>query len=146
MTLQDTARTDEDPGERRPINSVLEAVSFRISRLAAINERAGGHVFRSAFGISLNEWRILGITAALQPVTFGAIRAMLVMDKGQLSRVVKALIERKLIESRSASGDARQIELSLTEAGQALHAQAIEFTVERNAVMGSVLSDEEWQL
>lgn len=128
----------------RPIETLLDALSFRISRLAAINERAGGHHFKSEFDLSLSEWRILGVTAAKQGVAFSELRDILLLDKGQLSRTIKSLSKRGLVETRKSESDARQIELSITAEGQALHDRALGFTVERNAVMGAVLTDAEW--
>lgn len=129
--------------EVEPLRSLLDALSFRIARLAAINERMAGQIFRSEFGISLNEWRVIGITGALQPVTFSAVRELLYFDKGQLSRVIRSLSDRGLIISETSPSDARQIELRLSEDGEAIHREALEFTAKRNAIMADVLTTEE---
>lgn len=144
MTSLKTEKPEPEKAMYRPIATLMDALSFRISRLAAINERAGGHHFKSEFDLSLSEWRILGVTAAKQGVAFSELRDILLLDKGQLSRTIKSLSARGLIQTRKSRSDARQIDLSITETGQALHERAIGFTVERNAVMGAVLTDAEW--
>jgi DNA-binding MarR family transcriptional regulator len=138
---RENARPHKAP--HRPIATILDALSFRISRMAAINERAGGHFFKSEFDLSLSEWRILGVTAAMHPLTFSTLRDILLIDKGQLSRTIKSLSVRGLIETRKSETDARQIDLLITDAGQTLHETVLRFTVERNAEMGAALSDGE---
>lgn len=126
-----------------PIRTLLDALSFRLARLVALNQAAGSLHFRNAHGLSLNEWRVLGLVNALSPVTPGAIRRKLLMDKGQLSRTIKGLTDRGLLEPRPASRDARSVELRLTEAGQALHDEVLVFTAERNEAVVEPLTREE---
>lgn len=122
------------------ITALSEALSFRISRLAAINERNGSQYFRSQFDLSLCEWRVLGLVAQGDPATTRSARATLLMDRGLLSRVVKGLTKRKLITSKTAPDDKRQSLLFLTPQGWDLYERCIAFTKERNAVMTSVLT------
>lgn len=143
MTLAGYHTPPAENVEIEPLQSLLDALSFRIARLAAINERMAGQIFRSEFGISLNDWRVIGITGALQPVTFSAVRELLYFDKGQLSRVIRSLSDRNLIVSNTSSSDARQIELRLTEAGETVHREALRFTAKRNAIMTSVFTADE---
>jgi len=126
-----------------PIHSILDAIAFRLARLAAVNERAGTVRFRSAYGISLNEWRVLGLAHALAPATVSAIRKVLLMDKGQLSRTVRQLSDAGLIETRPARNDSRSVEVTLTEAGQGLHNRILEFSRERNEAVVETLTPEE---
>lgn len=137
MRDKDTGISD---GVHPPIRSIRDALSFRIARMAAINERAGGIYFQTELGLRLNEWRVLGLVAASGTAAFSDIRDQLLIDKGQLSRVVRTLVDRGLLESRPSESDARQITLALTADGRALHDRAIGFTAERNDSMVSVLS------
>lgn len=122
-----------------PIGKLTDALSFRIARLAAVNDRAGSAHFREAHGLRLSEWRVLGLTQELQPVDFDRLRRMLVMDKGQLSRTVKALVDRRLIVTVASDTDARKVELRTTPAGADLHDRVLAFTQERNeAMVGSL--------
>lgn len=144
----DNAKTENRVPEGRqpvhpPITSLMDALSFRIARLAAVNERTGNALFRERFGLKLPEWRVLGMTHAMQPVPFNQLYRYLVMDKGQLSRTVKALTERGLIEILPSDLDARQIQLCTTEAGRDLHDRALTYTRERNEVTVEPLTPEE---
>jgi len=128
-----------------PIGTILDALTFRLARLAAVNHHTGSARFREAFGLSLNEWRVMGVVNALSPVTFGRIRDVLLMDKGQLSRVVKQLTARGVLRSTPTPKDARAVELSLTEVGSELHDEVLKITALRNEVVVETLTREECQ-
>ncbi|MBR9864809.1 MAG: MarR family transcriptional regulator [Rhodobacteraceae bacterium] len=129
--------------EETQIENLSEALSFRIARLAAINERNGVHYFRKHLGVNLSEWRVIGLVAESEPMLTSTLREILVMDHGLLSRVVKELVARDLLTSGPCEADKRQTELSLTPEGRRLHAQCIAFTIQRNTAMASVLSPKE---
>lgn len=143
--MTDTLKMTPRPaaGAPRPLSALPEALSFRISRLAAISERAGGQYFKREYDLTLVEWRILGLTATDGMIPFAALRDTLLLDKGQLSRTIKALVARGLIETRKAQSDSRQIDLHITAAGQKLNDSALRFTSQRNAVMAGVLSQDD---
>nr|WP_325249980.1 MarR family winged helix-turn-helix transcriptional regulator [Amylibacter sp.] len=125
------------------IERLSQAMSFRISRLAAINERAGTHRFKNEFGLSLSEWRVIGLVAESSPATTSKIRKMLLLDRGLLSRTVKELCSRNLLITEPSPKDRRQTLLFLTDEGRALHQACIKFTDERNRSMASVLTAKE---
>ncbi|UYV39217.1 MarR family transcriptional regulator [Rhodobacteraceae bacterium D3-12] len=125
------------------IRHLTDAMSFRVSRFASINEYLGSKHFRREFGVSLSEWRVLGLVAEGNPATTRALRDTLLMDRGLLSRVVKALRSRGLVRSQVCASDKRQAELFLTDEGRALHRACIAFTDNRNKAMASALTAEE---
>lgn len=125
------------------IKAITDALSFKVARLNAINERAGGYWFKLKHDVTLNQWRILGLVSALGTVPSRAVREKLYMDKGQFSRVVNQLVDRGLIRASPLASNASALALELTDAGRQLHCSLIRFTAERNAVTASVLSPEE---
>ncbi|MFE7405467.1 MarR family winged helix-turn-helix transcriptional regulator [Isoptericola sp. NPDC057559] len=58
------------------------------------------------------------------PTTVTGLSARLLLDPGTLSPLLKRLERQGLLERRRASGDARVVELHLTDAGRALRARA----------------------
>ena len=124
-------------------SDITELLSFRLARFVAINDRNGQDWTMSYFGLRLNEWRVLGLINAARPIKFRDISERLLMDKGQLSRIVKSLAGRGYITSYVAQGDARSIELSITETGRELHGRMFPFAKSRNNVVVEVLSDRE---
>ncbi|MGX1096127.1 MarR family winged helix-turn-helix transcriptional regulator [Amorphus sp. MBR-141] len=110
------------PGGKHPeIADIRDLVAFRVAMLAAANDRVGQSWMKAEHGVSLREWRVLGIIAALEPVKFGDVVHELQLDKGQLSRLVKALVDRRFVQNRVDTGDQRVSRLSLTPAGRDLH-------------------------
>ena len=126
-----------------PIQKLRQALSFRVARLAALNERAGSFHFQAAFNLRLNEWRVLGLTVPEGKILFSELREILWIDKGQLSRVVKSLVDAGLIETSAAQKDARQLELTATEKGKRVHDEALRFTQGRNEAVVETLTPEE---
>lgn len=108
-------------GNHPEISDIRDLLAFRVAMLAAANDRVGQSWLKAEHGVSLREWRVLGIIAALEPVKFGDVVHGLQLDKGQLSRLVKALVDRGFVGSQGDAGDQRISRLSLTPAGRDLH-------------------------
>ena len=126
-----------------PILQITDALTFKVARLAALNERAGALHFKSRHEMTVVQWRILGLTAAMGPVASREVRDILFMDKGQFSRVVKQLCERGLLRTAPSPENASAVDLHITEKGQAMHDVLIRFTAERNESVVSVLTPDE---
>lgn len=141
--MSEQSKSDAGTGKHPKIETIEDALTFRIARFAAINAYDGGHLFRAAFQLTMNEVRLLGLIGAHQPVTFAWIAKRLYMDKGQLSRLVRAIQERGLIGSAPNAEDARQLNLSLTEAGTALHERLINTLQSANEEVVDPLSERE---
>lgn len=115
-------------------------LTFRLARLVAVNERSGNRWTRSEFGLSLNEWRVLGLTNAMEPVRTGRIGRLLLMDKGQLSRIVHKLADDGLIRTRPSEEDARSVDLEMTDKGRKLHDHTLARAAARNDVVVETLT------
>ena len=126
-----------------PAEGITDLLTFRLARLVAVNSKAGNQWMKSNFGISLNDWRVLGLVHQYAPVRIGAISEILLIDKGQLSRVVKKLHQRGFLESAAASDDARSTKLSLTKMGHEVHDKTLEFAKQRNNLVVGSLSRSE---
>ena len=129
-----------------PIKQLDQALSFRIAKLAALNERSGSYYFQNAYGLRLNEWRVLGTLAPHKKMSFSQMFEALWIDKGQLSRTIKGMAQRGLLHTQAAEKDARQIDLHITPKGHALHDEVLGFTLERNEAMVGDLSPDECAL
>lgn len=133
-------KLQETQGAHPPIDAITDALSFRIARFNLLNERLGAAQFVKRFGITLNEWRVIGLAASMEKPSVSQIRAVMLIDKGQLSRVVAGLTERGLIVTNPSAEDKRVICVGLTDDGEALHAQAIANLKDRNEKTVACLS------
>ena len=134
---------DEATSIHPPINNITDALTFQMSTLVAESSVAGGAIMREQFGLSLNEWRVIGLTYALEPATIAKIRKILHMDRGQLSRVVVALTGRDLLSTRPSETDLRSVELSLTPKAAKLHDAVLASVRESNEIVVSALTPSE---
>ncbi len=149
MELQSRSSEPSDEGDldrvHPPIRAIADTLTFRLVRLVAVNDRAGNRWAHREFGLSLNEWRVLGLTHTLEPVRTGRIARLLLMDKGQQSRVVRQLVDKGLIDARQSETDARSVELTTTKSGQELHDRMLAYAAARNEVVVGTLTREECQ-
>lgn len=132
----------DDPDQRLhpDITNIEGMLTFKIARFAAINAHDGTAIFRKAFDLTLNEWRVLGLVAAHAPLGLQELADLVLMDKGQLSRTVQALVKRGKLVSRVCPVDARKVKLTLTATGTTWHAKALTFARDRNDEVLACLS------
>lgn len=125
------------------VSSIMDVVTFRMARLVAINTRAGQHWSERLFDLSLNEWWLLAATHAHKSIRAGDMAELLVMDKSQLSRLIRALVDKKLIRSTQDPDDARATILDVTSRGHLLHERVLAEVLRRNENVLAPLSPEE---
>ena len=93
----------------------LSVASNRVSDLIASS-------YRSLFGLSVAEWRLVTILADQGQATQAELATATQMDKLTVSRAAIALTERGLVERGDHPGDKRSRLLTLTGTGRALYA------------------------
>ncbi|MFN7398820.1 MAG: MarR family winged helix-turn-helix transcriptional regulator [Sandaracinobacter sp.] len=99
-----------------------EFLPYRLSITSnAVSDRVAG-VYQARFGLKVPEWRVLAVVAEQDTATQAALVAATQMDKMTVSRAATALVARGLL-ARAAAEDRRTLELRLTAAGEALHAE-----------------------
>lgn len=106
-----------------------------MSRLAGLSDRSGHAHLIETFGVTLGEWRILGVIAADAPITMADLGKRMLLDKGQLSRTVARLSARGWVQSARAPANKRTVVLRLTGEGQREHRRILAFAQERNRMM-----------
>ena len=122
---------------------IRDLVSYRLARLAGLNDRSGHVHLTETFGLTLGEWRVLGSIAAHAPVTLAGLSRAMLVDKGQLSRMAAALIERGWVRDTPSKTDRRTATLALTAAGKREHDRILAFATDRNRAVLSVLEPAE---
>lgn len=122
------------------LSVATNAVSSRIAR-----------TYRKRFDLKVHEWRVIAILAEADRLTPQALTSRTRMDKINVSRSAKALIERGLVVAEPNGEDGRSHFLALTGAGRELYAaiapEALameayllaEFTSEERAVFDALL-------
>jgi len=117
----------------------LALASHRVSRMV-------GRAYRARFGLSIPEWRVIAILGEDREATAQGLGDAAGLDKVSVSRAVRALVDRGLVEKRPHGRDRRSSLLRLTADGEAVYADVAPAALEAEAALLAGLSDEEAQV
>ena len=106
-------------------------VTIRMIRLFILLRRGGILAQRRRFDLSEVEWRVMTELAETAPLSLNGLAEALLLDRGQLSRAVKAMVDRGLL-TRERKPGGPEIEIGLSAAGRALHGEMVGWVVERD--------------
>lgn len=122
---------------------ITDLLSSRLHNLAGLSAASASLRVQRKFGLTLLEWRSIGMLGAHAPLSLKELARRAALDKSYASRTVSGLIERGLIVSERSDTDARAVLLSLTKAGDALYRKVIVDANARNERLLSPLSAEQ---
>ena len=97
--------------------------------------------YTDQFGLTMPEWRVLSVLAEARELPFGELVIRSATDKGQLSRTLKTMQERGLLEMRSEA--AKKVTCVATDAGLALYRQVMPVARRRQAAFIRQLDPQE---
>ncbi len=118
-------------------------VTFRIMRVQNRLNAQAAALLRKYTDLSLTEWRIMSILHLTGPTTASNISRVVEMDKGQISRGLKPLIGRGLIQKSDHAQDNRQTILALTDLGTTTVVENQKIMRKRQERLTRDMSDEE---
>ncbi len=99
--------------------------------------------YRTRFGLSVPEWRMMAVLGDSGPLTQRELTGMTLMDKVAVNRACKMLESRSLISRRPNTLDGRSHLLELTESGRDMHGHIMPLAVGMEQRLFSVLSADE---
>jgi DNA-binding MarR family transcriptional regulator len=79
--------------------------------------------YTEQFGLTMPEWRVLSVLAEARELPFAELVLRSATDKGQLSRTLRAMQERGLVELRNEA--AKKVTCVVTKAGRAVYRQVM---------------------
>ena len=82
------------------------------------------------------------VNVAFSPQSLTGLADLLVLDRGQLSRTIKAMAQRGLV-TRERKPGGPEIVIELTNQGEELHERMIEWAVERDTALTSGIPPED---
>jgi len=86
----------------------------------------------SSVGLNLAQWRTLAVVRRIANCTMSAVARYSAVERTTLTRTADQLVERGLIERWVPANDRRLVNLAVTEAGEAIYAQAVALMKDRN--------------
>jgi len=115
------------------IGDLTSFVTFRMSRVMNKLNGQARHLLGNTSDLSLVDWRILQVLRLYKTTSMTALARDVSMDKGQLSRKMRAMIDKGLVLSEPDQTDQRQQILKLSEAGRDMNEKLMPMMRERQA-------------
>lgn len=98
---------------------------YRLAVVARKTSEGLARIYRSRFGISIPEWRVLVHLAHAGDVSVRDIEARVAMEKSKVSRAAKRLEAAGFIRKTVSFEDRRLVSMSLTEKGKMLMSELL---------------------
>jgi DNA-binding MarR family transcriptional regulator len=86
----------------------------------------------ASIGLSLVQWRALASVRRIENCTMSALARYSGVERTTLTRAADQLVERGFVERWSPEHDRRQVNLAMTEAGEAIYAEAVTLLKDSN--------------
>lgn len=91
---------------------------YRLAVLSYEASRALSRVYAARFSLSIPEWRIIANLGQLGPLYAGAVASASSLDKPAVTRAIKTLVSKGLVQREIGAQDRRQVRLALTPRGR----------------------------
>lgn len=140
--MSQASPTPGHDADAMPASPMRGVFTHRIVSLLDLLRRSGTMAHRRNFDISGIEWRIMSQVGDNAPLSLNDLADRLNLDRGQVSRAVKAMKERGLVDSARRPGGPA-IEITLSAEGKGLYARMVRLAVERNAFLVGDIPDDE---
>lgn len=126
------------------MTEIRQLLSYKVHTVANLLSRGAELQYRRQFGVSLWEWRTIGLLgSADEGLSLGHLAHAAGIHKSQMSRVVAGLTKRRIVLREAHPGDGRGVRLTLTKTGQRLYQGLIRVAGERDQAFRNCLSDNE---
>ena len=133
-----------DPMEKKSDRAsgipVERTISYRLSALSNGFSLGNARIYSKAHQLTLRDWRVLNLLWHHEPATSKAIGDIASYDKGQMSRAVKKLEGRKLLD-RVRQDNLKSPLLTLTPKGRTIVETIYPIARRREEELLSVLND-----
>ncbi len=133
--MDHAAQRPGKPGEKdrdEELAPVTAMLSSRLMVLANLLKRGAILRYKRLVGLSEVEFGLVAELGRRPPMSVARLAAAVGQDKGQISRALAGLVERKLVSRVVNPRDNREVLVSLTPAGLAAHDALVAGALERN--------------
>jgi DNA-binding MarR family transcriptional regulator len=120
-----------------------DLLNYRLKRLFNLGGAPAVRLCEGGFGITRQEWRLTAALVEGGSMGIGELAERSRVEPARVSRTVKDLVRKGLIERCKDAGDRRQAKLSATPRGHALYRELLPRLAQINRRLMEVLDDEE---
>jgi len=120
---------------------------YRLSLLSNTVSQGIAQIYQQDHQISIPEWRVMAVLGRYPGLTASQVCERTVMDKVTVSRAVKMLLDKQLVQRLTHADDRRKRPLQVTHPqGHKLLEEIIPFALDYQAELLESLTPGEWQL
>lgn len=135
---------NDDSGQESVVEtSIGQSLTYRMARVQAKLNAQSTRLLKEDTGLSLTQWRLLALIGTIGQTTAAQLSRHAAMDKGLISRNLRAMSDGNLIQVTPDDRDHRLQHLDLTEAGKALFDLTLPRMLARQAALRARLTDED---
>lgn len=116
---------------------------FRLSRVSNAVSQGIAETYAEQFDLSVTEWRVVAIVGRFPDISAVEIVSKGALDKVAVSRAVRRLIDRGLLERHASTEDRRRSHLSLSPAGSAIYRDIVPAALAYESELLECLSPDE---
>ena len=121
-------------------------VTYRLAKLQSQLNAQGTAILKEKSDLSLVEWRVIQVIRMFEKPSLSQIAEHVQMDKGQLSRKVKVMIEKGLLKSQRNDDDKRVHKLWLTEKAKKINMDLMPVMEQRQRRLLAYVTPDELQM
>ena len=143
QTSSSDGRQSSDTDDNHSPAPITVMLSSRLMVLANLLKRGAILRYKRLAGLSSVEFGLVASLGRRPPMSVARLAEAVGQDKGQISRALAGLVSRKLIAKTPNPNDSREVLVSLTRAGLAVHDAIVAGAQERNRRLLEQLSGDE---
>lgn len=120
-----------------------EFLPYRLSVVSNLVSQGIATTYQESHELTVTEWRIIAVLGRFPGITAASVVERTAMDKVAVSRAVRRLLERALIERCANDSDRRCLDLYLSDKGRKIYDQVAPAALEFERKLLNTLSAEE---
>src|SRR6266498_4083315 len=138
----DDPNQSDERASRKALDFEIYVPAF-LTLLANKISSGASAIYRPKFGVGITDWRIMALLAVEPWIVAGRVCDVTGLDKAAVSRSLRDLAGRALVDVEVDETDQRRQLIALTRRGVALHDRMVDIAVERECQLLAALSPEE---
>lgn len=116
-------------------------IPYRLYQAMENSSQSFSHVYKTEYGLTRAEWRVLFNIGLYSPITARDIVDRTYIDKTKVSRAVQKLVAKNWVTKSGDTEDRRRQTLQLTGEGKRILKKLSDRAVEHNSFISSVIEE-----
>lgn len=131
--------------DKKHVLDINEFLPYQLVKLALGVSEKFAQVYKEEAGLTTPQWRVIAHLAANTSCTAKQLCDLANIDKSTMSRAIKQLIERGIVEQKEDAKDKRSKRVSLSREGKSLYFKLSQKAIEWESSFLDELSEQDRQ-